>query len=137
MADFTQKYKQPNPHEIRPHRFLEDGDTTIGGSAGNGTGLASGRSVTNATEYKTLVPIAGARFFRGRLKATVAGTLRAFLLLADGVTRAATGNPADVPVTANTEAKIDIDDLHGEGFLELSFTPSATGTLNYADVCQL
>lgn len=90
-----------------------------------------GQPVTNGTPITTLVPC-GVGTSRVRIKTTGAGTLSAAFVRLDRATAYSANNPADVPVTGGTETQMNVDS-RGEPWIRFTFTPSATGTITYAD----
>jgi len=108
--------------------------------------LKAGAACVNATAISEYVAIPNKGDIRVRLKASVGGTLSLHYMGPDldierGVagTEYTTANPADVTVTANTEAVIDTGtgtDTHpmGEGYCKVIFTPSGSGTITFCDV---
>lgn len=116
--------------------------------------FAPGAAIAKNAAIRVAIPITSAGKFRFRFKCTVTGTLKAEFLspgvLAgtynsfqnelDGTDPVATtGNPADVTVSANTEALMEINDLAGEGYVLITFTEAnvAAGVVTYANYCQL
>lgn len=118
-----------DPNTSRPHRELKSPAAGV---------LGTGAALANGTAISVVIPIAGAAVFFARFKASVAGTLSCAFLRPDGTTAYTTGNPTDVAVLANTEARLTIDTLYGESQLKITFTPSAgPGTVTFLDVGQL
>lgn len=115
----------PDPRRALPHRSLLDANDPTAAT------LASG------VAKSWVVPIAGSPRARLKWLSTCAGTLAFALLRPDGRTAYTTGNPANVVITAGTEADAIIDPLYGEGRLRITFTPSANGTVTYIDFCAL
>lgn len=105
--------RDPDPREARFHRVLP-GELTPGKPA-----------YTDTNDRSAIVPVAGEARFRLRFKATQNGTLKARFLRPGGTEEYTANNPADVPVTANTETKLDVTDHYGEGLVKFIFTPSA------------
>lgn len=110
--------------------------------------LKAGAALANATPAFETISVAGKSFIRVRFKATVGGTLSVHFLGPDHDEEAnslgteyTTGNATDVTVTANTEAVIpgpgDTTACYGESFAKITFTPSGSGTINFADVSTL
>lgn len=104
--------------------------------------LAVGASLSNGVVVDEIVPIAGSARLRVRFKASAAGALDVVLMGpntntdTEGGTQYSTGNPTQVAVSANTEAKIDVD-LYGESWALIKYTPSGSGTITYVDVSQV
>lgn len=118
----------PDPKGIKPQRTIED--PTAGG-------ISSGLSMTAAQTYTSTIAIAGTLKLVIRAKAAVAATLQAAFALSDGVTAAATGNPSNVTLTANTENIMTVNPS-GEHYLIVSVVCGGSGgVLNYVDVAQL
>ena len=139
--------------EYRMHKTVH-GNAAAGAEAGAVEQFRVGGAITKAGTIYTFVPVASASKMRFRFKSDVGGTLSAAYLspgiipgqftrfgdLKDGndlVT--ATGNPADVTVTGNVEAMMEINDMAGEAWVLISFTEAdvAAGTVTYANHCQL
>lgn len=121
--------------------------------------LAAGTATAATGVLYDIIPVRGSAKLRVRIKtATNGGTLDVVLLGPDfdvqqarGTQGAAavafaslvgtqytTGNPAQVPVTAGTEAKIDITDLSGESYALVKFTGTVgVGSITYVDVSQV
>lgn len=106
--------------------------------------LAPGATVASGATVGVLVPIFGYEEVRIRLKTTSgAGTLKATFIRPDGdgafpddgTHRHTTGNPADVSVSAATEAMMEVSDLRGEAYLLVEYVDDGvTGpgtTLDY------
>lgn len=119
----------------RQHRNLSDVAGTKNGIA-DASPFGDGSALTNAQPITVIIPIAGARVLRIRILSAAGGTLSHAFLRPDGVTPYPTNNPADVVVVGGTENKSDIT-CTGEGYLKLTFTPTATAALNYCDVMQV
>lgn len=100
--------------------------------------LAASAAVVNATPVSEYVQVAGSARVRARIKTSGAGTLDLTFgfFVNDVFTAYATGNPAQVAVSAATEAKIE-SDTYGESWCKVTFTPSANGTVTFCDVSQL
>lgn len=105
--------------------------------------LAAGASVLTGVAARAVANFAGGVRARIRLKATVAGTLDLKYLRPAQPSPFPTDlstllvydvNPAQVAVTANVEAVMDMD-LYGEQGGVVVFTPSGNGTITWADVC--
>lgn len=97
---------------------------------------ADGASFTNGSAINWVVPCAGVRSIRMRIKTTTAGgALSAAFLrgLEDSSTAYEENNPSDVSVTAGTETKMDVATHYGEPAIKFTFTPGGNGTLDYAD----
>lgn len=133
--------QQPQP-EFRPHKTISTGE------------FAPGATITRAGTIRVAMAIVSAGKFRFRFKCDVAGTLTGKILspgidggafanfgnaLDGNDAVATTGNPADVNVTANTEALLEVSDLAGEAYILVEFTEdnSAAGVVTYANSCQL
>lgn len=101
--------------------------------------LRPGATVAAGTTVTARMPCAGATVIRIRAKLSgVATTLKAAFLQPDGKTPYATNNPADVPLVAGTENKMDIT-VRGEGMLQISIVGDASddATINFVDVMGL
>ena len=113
--------RDPDPRDARFHRVLAEE-------------LAPGKTYTDTTDRVATCAVAGEARFRLRFKATVAGTLKARFLRPGGAEEYTANNPADVPVVANTEIKMDVDHW-GEGLVKFLFTPNAQPwTVSIADL---
>lgn len=112
--------------------------------------LATGAATSNGGILYEVVPVRGSARFRCRIKtAGNGGTLDLVFVGPDfdtaqtvaygslAGTLYTTGNPAQVAVTAGTEATITTD-CYGEGFLLVKFTGSGgAGTITFCDVSQV
>jgi hypothetical protein len=113
-----------------------------------------GGAITKNGSIYTIIPVASGGKFRMRFEASVGGTMvsaylkpgitpglyKSFYHAKDGSDPVTTtGNPADVTVTADTEALLEINDLSGEAYLLVKFTEAnvAAGTVTSANICQL
>lgn len=114
-------------------------------NASVGGALADGATLTNATPVQVLVPLAGCVRYRFRFKATAGGTL-AFAYCRANLSPAASpaqatpytaNNPSNITVAANVEAPSLDADHYGEDYLLITFTPSASGTVVYADISRV
>lgn len=125
----------PNPNDIRRQYYIDSNGAKGPGDTG---GISPGMAMAISTQYGAIIPIAGAAKGRIRAKSTVAATLRARFMLADGATESAsTDNPADVALAANTENSMNLT-FSGEGQLHVIIVNGGTGgTLNFVDVSQL
>lgn len=97
------------------------------------------QAVTSGQAISVQVPVGGSQRVRFRFLSSATGTLAFRLAYQDNTgtfTPYATGNPADVSVTANTETYQEIT-VGGETWLLVTFTPSATGTITWLDVSQV
>lgn len=100
----------------------------MGGTLAPTTVIGAGN--TNSEEISCLSKAS----LRLRVKVSAAATLKAFALLTDGSTSSASGNPADVPLVANTEVVMEIP-LKGEGAYRISILAGgAPSTVTYVDV---
>lgn len=115
-------------------------------------GLAAGAITASGGVLWELVECFGAARLRVRMKtATNGGALDIVFVGPDfphnpptatayaslPATKYSTGNPTQVPVTAGTEAKIDVD-CYGEQRALIKFTGSGgAGTVTYCDVSQV
>lgn len=95
--------------------------------------LAAGAALTNGTPVVQTVSTGGAKTGTLRFLATAGGTLAFAWMRPVGDTAYPTGNPANVAVTADTEAVVALT-VAGHGILRVTFTPSANGTITHADV---
>lgn len=102
-----------------------------------GGAFKPGTTLTNAVPVVQKIPTAGATRVRGRWLSTIAGTLSFKWIRPDGETEYAANNPGDVVIVGGTENKFDVDPHFGEGLLQVTFTPGATGVLTYFDVCEI
>lgn len=124
----------PNPNDIR-RQYLLDSNGLKG--PGDGGGIAPGQAMAASTTYGAVIPIAGSAKVRLRARTTVATTLRAKYLLADGTESASADNPADVALAANTEASMNLSPS-GEGQLHVQIINGVTpGAITFVDVSQL
>lgn len=99
--------------------------------------LAVGSVIPAAGTAKCRIPVAGASKVRVCAKVSEAATLKCFRMRPDGETRSTIGNPADVALVADTEAKMDID-LYGEAYLEIEILADVdAATIAFVDVNQL
>jgi hypothetical protein len=100
-------------------------------------GLAVAASLSNGVAVDEYVAVSGSARVRARIKATAAGALDMTFgyFKDDAFTAYTTGNPTQVAVSANTEAKIE-SDTYGEAYVRIRYTPSANGAVTFADVCQ-
>lgn len=115
-------YRDPDPRDARFHRVLPEE-------------LTPGKSYTDTTDRSAVVAVAGEARFRLRFKATIGGTLKARFLRPGGTEEYTANNPADVPIVADTETKLDVTDHYGEGYVKFIFTPSAQPyTIDIADL---
>ena len=120
----TTPLRPADPREARNHQAL-------------GGGLKPGNAVATATDVSDTRAVAGEVRWRVRFKATVNGTLKARYLQPDGITEYTANNPADVPVTANVETKLDEPAHYGEGMVKIIFTPGGNGTITVADMSHI
>ena len=92
-------------------------------------------TITIATPITILVPIAGDNYTRIYFKASKAGTLK-FQFVRPFPESAVYDTKAVVDVTtvADIEKLVDIP-VEGESQIKITFTPDATGTISYCDVC--
>lgn len=112
--------------------------------------LAAGADLSSGTSKSEVICIAGCARVRAYVQASIAGTLKLQFVqpvASDGaidgsgaidvtkVTAYTSSKPADIPVTANTEAEIHAD-VYGEAFVMVTFAYTATGsaTLTFCDM---
>jgi|SRR6185312_3908722 len=107
--------------------------------------LKAGAVCVASTAMSEYVAIPNKGDVRVRIKASVGGTISLHYMgpdvdvTAGTGTEYSTGNPADVTVTADTEAMVDTGkdtDAHpmGEGYVKITYTPSGSGTITFCDV---
>ena len=113
----------PNPNELRPAQVLQGR-------------LAEGAVLIDGVESRVTIPTAGARLVTVRAEFLAAGTLSFRFLHPDGVTAYTASNPADVPVGNASEVATTVT-CNGEAMLEIVFTPTEDGVVNYVHVYQL
>lgn len=114
-------------------------------------GLAVAAAFVNTNVLYEVIPVRGAAKVRVRFKATNTGALDLIFVgpdfnqqqAVDGVAFASltgtsytTGNPTQVAIVANTEAKID-SDCYGEGYVIIKFSATATGAVTFCDASQI
>lgn len=133
--------QHPQP-EYRMHKTVPTGQ------------FAPGATIAQDGTIRVAIPINSAGKVRFRFKCDVGGTLVGKFLSPgiipgdyasfdnelDGTDAVATtGLPADVTVTADTEALLEVNDLGGEAYLLVEFTEedAAAGNVTYANYCQL
>lgn len=112
----------PDPLRAQPYG-------SIGGPFADGAALVANTAISQH------VVLAGVARWRLRLRSTAAGTLAVRYARADAANTLYTAaQPADVAVTANTEATLAVPEHYGEGVALVTFTPSAAGNLTYCDL---
>lgn len=113
------------------------------GNAKAGDTLYAGAALANGVPAAAVVQLAGTARFRIRIAATAAGTLSLAFVRPDETDHFddtdvyTTGNPPNVAVVANTEAKMDVAEHYGEAFAVVTFTPAADGAVDYVDICEV
>lgn len=122
---------RPDPAAWQPHRSL--------GSSTNPS-FRDATPIANGVPIVVVVPVAGLSRWRLRAKTSGGGAgTWSFAYLrpapASGTTRTAytVDNPANVVHAANTEQAIEEATHYGEGEVQITFTPSASGVLDFAD----
>lgn len=121
----------PDPTAVRAHREIPTA-THAGVVA-----LGAGAALTSGAPCAVAIPVAGAIAWKVRFKATAGGVLTSAYLRPDTVTPYEGDNPGDVAVTANAMAVVSVASHFGEGWVRVTFTPSADGVVTYLDASQV